>query len=92
MWFVYIIKCSDNTLYTGITNNLERRINKHNSKEGGKYTRIRTPVKLVYSEEYEAKSDALRREIKIKSWKKENKMELINFASSQQVTGKMVKC
>lgn len=77
MWFVYILKCSDNTLYTGITNALNRRIKEHNNKEGAKYTRGRAPVKLVYTEKYKTKSAALKREIKIKELKKEEKLELI---------------
>lgn len=77
MWFVYIIKCADDTFYTGITNDLDRRVNKHNNKDGGKYTRVRTPVKLVYKEEYETKSVALKREMQIKNLKKEQKMGLI---------------
>lgn len=77
MWFVYIIKCSDNTLYAGITNNLERRIKKHDNKLGAKYTKARTPVKLVYKEKYLTRADALRREFQIKKLQKEEKMALI---------------
>lgn len=78
MWFVYIIRCRDNTLYTGITNDLDRRVKEHNEHSGGKYTRVRTPVELIYKEEYEIKSDALRREIQIKGWTKEKKITLVN--------------
>lgn len=78
MWFVYIIQCDDNSLYTGITTDLERRIKEHNNKLGGKYTKVRVPIKLVYKEEHKRKGAALRREIQIKELKKEKKMALIN--------------
>lgn len=76
MHYVYILKCSDNTLYTGYTNNLENRINTHNSKKGAKYTRGRTPVKLIYFEEYMDKSEALKREYRIKQLSREQKLKL----------------
>ena len=53
--FVYLLKCSDNTLYCGYTNNLEKRISVHNQGKGSKYTRGRTPIKLIYVEEYSSK-------------------------------------
>ncbi|MCD6211930.1 MAG: GIY-YIG nuclease family protein, partial [Sulfurovum sp.] len=57
MYYVYIVKCADDTLYTGISTQLERRIEEHNSSDkGAKYTRVRRPVELVYSEEYPEKS------------------------------------
>lgn len=77
-YFIYIIKCSDKTLYTGYTNDLEKRIETHNSgKAGAKYTRARRPVKLVYSEQFETKSEALKREWVIKKMTREEKLELI---------------
>jgi len=67
MYYVYILKCADNTLYTGITTELERRIDEHNgSDKGAKYTRVRRPVSLVYSEEYSDRSSASKREYEIK--------------------------
>ena len=57
-WHVYIIECRDHTLYTGITNNLPRRLKAHNSGNGGRYTKYRWPVKLIYSEEHPTKSEA----------------------------------
>ena len=63
--FVYIVRCSDNSLYTGYTNNIEVRINKHNAGKGAKYTKTRRPVVLVYQEMYETKSEALRREYEL---------------------------
>jgi len=67
MYYVYMLRCSDNTLYTGITTNLKRREAEHNtSDKGAKYTRIRRPVKLVYSEEHTDRSTASKREYYIK--------------------------
>jgi len=78
MYFVYILQCADDTLYTGITTDLNRRINEHNgAKEGARYTKTRQPVALKYSEQHETKSEALKREIEIKSWPREKKLNLI---------------
>lgn len=67
MYYLYILRCSDNTFYTGITTNLERRVKEHNhSSKGAKYTRARRPVSLVYSEEYLDRSKASQREYEIK--------------------------
>lgn len=76
MCFVYILECSDGTLYTGWTNNLEKRINTHNKGKGAKYTRCRLPVKLLYYEEYEDKALAQRREYAIKQLSREEKLLL----------------
>ncbi|MDS3910021.1 MULTISPECIES: GIY-YIG nuclease family protein [Staphylococcus] len=75
--FVYIVRCSDNSLYTGYTNNIEVRINKHNVGKGAKYTKTRRPVVLVYQEMYETKSEALRREYEIKTFTRQRKLKLI---------------
>jgi putative endonuclease len=78
-YFVYILKCNDETLYTGITNNLEKRILAHNtSKTGAKYTASRRPVTLRYSETCETKSLALKREAQIKKLTREQKLILIS--------------
>ncbi len=79
MYYVYILECADNTLYTGITTDLERRITEHNSStKGARYTRTRRPVKLVYSEVYEDRSSASKREYHIKkSMTKAQKLALI---------------
>ena len=77
MKFVYIVKCSDNTLYTGYTTDLKRRIKEHNEGEGAKYTRGRTPVELVYYEKKSSKSSAMKREYEIKQLKRKEKFELI---------------
>ncbi len=77
-YYCYIVRCSDDTLYTGITNNLERRIAVHNKGKGGAYTASRCPVELVYSEYIGSKGDALRRELQIKSLPRAQKLALIN--------------
>ena len=77
MNYVYILKCKDNTLYTGYTNDLEKRIKAHNDGKGAKYTKCRRPCKLVYFEEFQAKGDALSREAQIKKLSRFNKLELI---------------
>ncbi|TJX65151.1 GIY-YIG nuclease family protein [Soehngenia saccharolytica] len=78
MYYVYIGLCSDGSLYTGFTNNLEERFKTHNSGKGAKYTRSRLPIKLVYYESFDNKSIALKREIEIKSLSHKEKMHLIN--------------
>jgi len=74
LWYVYIVECSDKTLYTGITNNLERRIEQHNEGKGAKYTRGRGPITLVKSFTCSSKSSALKLEYKIKQLSKEEKL------------------
>ncbi|MFA5361306.1 MAG: GIY-YIG nuclease family protein [archaeon] len=75
--FVYLLKCSDNTLYCGYTNNLEKRISVHNQGKGSKYTRGRTPIKLIYVEEYSSKLIALKREYEIKQFSRKEKLSLL---------------
>ncbi len=76
--FVYILECSDGTLYTGWTNNMEKRLKEHNEgTNGAKYTRGRRPVRLVYREPCPAKSDALKREREIKRLSRAQKLLLI---------------
>jgi len=77
-YFVYILKCADNTFYTGITNDLENRIIAHNSGKGAKYTCGRTPVVLIYKELCESKSSALKREHEIKKMNRKGKLKLID--------------
>ena len=77
-YLVYILKCADATLYTGITNNLERRVWKHNnSKEGAAYTRARRPVSVLYTEEFPTKGGAMKRELEIKKYTRADKLLLI---------------
>lgn len=75
--YVYILRCKDNSLYTGWTNNLENRINAHNEGLGAKYTRGRGPCSLVYFEEFETKNEALKREREIKKLTKAQKENLL---------------
>jgi len=75
--FVYILRCSDGTLYTGWTNDLKKRIASHNSGTGAKYTSGRNPVELVYKESYGTKEEALARERAIKALRREAKLKLI---------------
>lgn len=76
-WFVYIIECKDGKLYTGITNNLERRIRDHNSGNGSRFTKYRVPVRLLYSEDCLSRQAALRREAQIKQLERAKKFALI---------------
>ncbi len=78
MNYVYILKCADNTLYTGWTTDLENRLITHNSGNGAKYTRSRLPVEMVYCEECSDKSYALKREREIKKMSRAEKLQLIN--------------
>ena len=76
-WYVYILRCRDDTLYTGITDDVERRLAAHNSGKGAKYTRSRRPVEVVYTEVCEDHSAALKREIAIKKLRREEKLHLL---------------
>ncbi len=76
MYHVYILKCHDGTLYTGSTNDLQKRLETHNLGKGAKYTRGRLPVKLVYSESFATKGEALKREIALKSLPRKEKLLL----------------
>lgn len=81
VWFVYILECSDGTLYTGITNDLDKRIAAHNSGKGAKYTKGRGPVKLKHCFMHSSKSSAAKREAEIKKWAKEEKIRHIEYWS-----------
>ena len=75
--YTYILECKDQTLYTGYTTDLERRLKVHNDGKGAKYTKIRRPVKLVYHEEFDNKSEALKREYSLKQLSRKQKLLLI---------------
>ena len=77
MHFVYIIKCSDGSYYTGYTTDVGRRVKEDNDGKGSRITRSKLPITLVHQEHYVSKSDALKREAEIKSWPRVKKMELI---------------
>ncbi len=87
--YTYILKCSDNTYYTGYTNHLEKRIQAHNEGKGAKYTKGRRPVELVYYEEYETKQTAMKREWEIKHFSRGKKESL--FHSEQKKNGLVKK-
>lgn len=76
--YTYILKCSDGTFYTGWTNDLEKRLAAHNSGKGSKYTASRRPVEFVYTECFETKQEAMKREAEIKKLTRAEKIELIN--------------
>ncbi|MFW6266821.1 MAG: GIY-YIG nuclease family protein [Halanaerobium sp.] len=76
--YIYVLECSDGSLYTGYTTNVERRLEEHNSGQGAKYTRGRLPVKLRYQEEFKNRSLAQQREYQIKQLPRSKKEELIN--------------
>ena len=77
MNYTYIVRCRDNTFYTGWTTNIEKRIEVHNSGKGAKYTKSRRPVELVYFEEFNTKEEAMRREYEIKQMTRKKKEKLI---------------
>ncbi len=80
MYFIYILECSDKSLYTGSTNDLEKRLHKHNNlKSGAHYTKIRRPVVLKYSEEFDTLKEARRREAELKRWSRIKKLNLISM-------------
>lgn len=83
---VYIVQCADNSLYTGITNDVEARVAQHNLGKGAKYTRSRSPVRLVYTESTENKGEALRREILIKKLSPKLKRKLVADGSLNEDT------
>lgn len=78
MWYVYILRCGDGTLYTGTTDDVERRLAVHRAGRGAKYTRGRAPLELVYTETCADRSAALRREYAIKQLPREKKLRLIS--------------
>jgi len=81
MYFVYILKCADSSLYTGITTNLVRRFQEHKNKIGSHYTTAKKAVKIVYSEKKRNRSTASKRETEIKSWTRQKKIDLIESAN-----------
>ena len=81
MNYTYILRCSDQTLYTGWTTDIEKRVKKHNSGKGAKYTSGRRPVKLEYFEEFKTKQEAMKREYAIKQLSRDEKFKLINESS-----------
>lgn len=85
----YILQCSDNTLYTGWTNDIKKRLKAHNEGKGAKYTRGRGPVKLVYLEKFETKEEAMKREAAIKRMSKEDKQRLAASCDMDKIKQKL---
>ena len=88
--WVYILKCSDGTYYTGYTTNLERRMKEHANGQGGVYTSTRLPVEMVYEKEFRAKSKARAFEKQIKGWSREKKQALIK--GDKKLLHKLAEC
>jgi len=86
IWYVYILECSDGTFYTGITNDLDKRIVAHNAGKGAKYTKGRGPVKLMFVCLKMSKSDAAKYEAKIKKWSRAEKAEHIKYWSMERTS------
>lgn len=84
MYIVYILLCGDHTLYTGITTNIKRRLQEHKEGKGSKYTRARQAVEMVYSEKYQNKREALKREAEIKRLTRKDKIDLIGRQQRQE--------
>ncbi|MHB8831267.1 MAG: GIY-YIG nuclease family protein [Patescibacteria group bacterium] len=78
-WYVYIVRCRDGSLYTGIALDVQQRIKKHNSGDGAKYTRSHRPVRLVRKEKYATESQARKREAEIKAWPRIKKLDLVRY-------------
>ena len=83
MYYVYIIQCADKTLYTGITTDIRRRFKEHSLGKGGAYTRAKKAKKVLYAEQRKTRSEALKREAEIKSWRREKKLALIKTLSQE---------
>ncbi len=79
MWYVYILLCEDKSLYTGISNNPEKRFIDHSNGKGGKYTRSFKPLRIIHLEGYNSKQEALKRENQIKGWSREEKIKILNL-------------
>ena len=79
MWYLYILLCKDGSFYTGITNNLEKRLSEHKKGQGGRYTRSHKVVKLIYQEKQVSYSSALKKEAEIKKWSRGRKIKILNL-------------
>jgi putative endonuclease len=80
MWFVYIILCEDQSLYTGYSDDPHKRFLAHQNGKGGKYTRSHKPLKVIYTESFQTKNEALKREIEIKRWSREKKIRMLGLS------------
>ncbi|MFC1656008.1 GIY-YIG nuclease family protein [Patescibacteria group bacterium] len=84
-YYAYLARCNDNSLYAGYTANIKERETKHNEGKGARYTRMRRPIKIVYFEEFETKSEAMKREYQLKRLKKEDKESLVARRSAKKM-------
>ena len=85
-WYLYMVRCADDSIYTGISNDVQSRINKHNRGVGAKYTAGRLPVSLIFSERHANQSSARKREVQLKKWSK-NKKEILSQGFPRQGSG-----
>jgi putative endonuclease len=88
MWYVYFVLCRNNSIYTGVTDNVDSRFKRHKSRTGGWHTRLYPAIELLRVEKFSTKQEALKRERQIKSWRREKKLNLIKFGSPK---GKQVR-
>jgi predicted GIY-YIG superfamily endonuclease len=87
VWFLYMLRCADGSLYTGITNDLQRRCQQHNAGKASRYTRSRLPTRLVYQEVHASRSLALRREAAIKALSRQKKEVIIRQWEEEKLVG-----
>ncbi|EMA03827.1 nuclease [Haloarcula vallismortis ATCC 29715] len=80
---MYVLRCDDNTFYTGYTTDVERRVREHDAGDGAKYTRGRTPVELIYVESFDSQSDAMSREYEIKQYTRAEKERLVESSDAE---------
>ncbi len=83
-WHLYMVRCADDTIYTGISIDVSSRVTKHNSGRGAKYTQARLPVRLIYSESQPDRISAMKREIQVKRWNRKMKEKLAKGFSLQE--------
>jgi len=79
MYYVYLIQCQNGSFYTGATSNLKRRLAEHRTKSGGWHTKLYRGIKLLHTEKYSTKKEALKREKQIKGWRRDKKLNLVKF-------------
>ena len=91
-WFLYILRCGDDSLYTGITTNIVRRIGEHSKGKGSRYLRGKLPVKLVYQESCDSRSSALKREAEIKKFPRKKKLAMVKYLSRDNISGGRSVC
>ena len=83
-WFVYVIECDNGSFYVGVSSNIERRFQEHKEGRGGRYTLLHKPVKIIYSESFDSKKEALKRERQLKGWSHKKKEDLVRFQKQKK--------